>query len=73
MIKSGIIIYILTIAILASLTIICIPKAFTGKIIYIIYTIFFLGLTLITGMMFRKYKQLINDKEEMGDINSYFD
>lgn len=58
--NNGIIIYILTIAILATLTIIFIPKAFLGDVLYIIYSIFFLGITTLTGKMFKKYKQINN-------------
>ena len=58
--NNGIIIYILTIAILATLTVIFIPKAFLGNVWYIAYSIFFLGLTILTGKMFKKYNQINN-------------
>lgn len=58
--NNGVIIYILTIAILATLTIIFIPNGFLGDVLYIAYSIFFLGITILTGKMFTKYKQINN-------------
>ncbi len=58
--NNGIVVYIVVITIFATLTIISIPKLFSGEIKWFFYTTLFLGLTILSGVILRKYRKFEN-------------